>query len=99
MILPSATVIQTLGLVGHMTSVAFAVMKGALENLKGKVYDPKCTSETKLTMDSSQNTILTNLLNPGITHMYHVTLDLLQIPVNVCPAGVLCSSFTRDTDL
>ena len=36
MILPSATVIQTLGLVGHMTSIAFAVMKGALEYLKGK---------------------------------------------------------------
>ena len=36
MILPAAIDILTLGLVGHMTSIAFTVMKGALENLKGK---------------------------------------------------------------
>ena len=37
-------------------------------------------------MDSSQNTILTNLLNPDITHMYHVTLDLFTDP-GKCVSG------------
>jgi len=49
-VLPSATVILTLGLVGHMTSVAFAVMKGALENLKEKVLPQVHVSEQRYSL-------------------------------------------------
>ena len=81
MILPSATVIQTLGLVGHMSFVAFAVMKGALENLKEKRYEIYARFRAEVLSWTLFRTPLVNLVRYRFMKrvLYGFTMRLLII--------------------